>query len=736
MQLQKTDSLTNPGVSFESELRISPTPVCILLWILGLALCFISDRSTDPLLRHQLPQLSVIMCFGAGVVWLVNHWRPIVGRWTVVIILGGVIFLGNYWLNIPGFLTLSIIPVAMAGCMIGVLAAAEITVAETLLLLLAPRLFAASATQPEIIVSLVAIWTVLGVMYAVYFPVYRLDDWLSRSFQETEHLLEDARDRQGELAQALEDLAHLSRQLALMNERLTALRLVAEDAQKAKAAFVARVSHEFRTPLNMIIGLVNLMVEMPEKYTEEFPPQLFEDLEIVQRNCEHLSSMINDVLDLSQAEAGRLVLHRQEIDLTEIIDSASEVVLPLILKKRLNLQVTIKDGLPKVYCDATRIRQVVINLVSNAARFTAEGKITVNVTEQDQYIVISVTDTGPGIAQDDAKRLFHPFQQASGRMGYDQGGSGLGLSISKQFIELHGGQIWLESELGVGTSFFFKLPKYPPLEATGSPGNWINEEWLWRDPPLTTKRRDLAEQLLKPRVVICDSTGSLYPEFAHFSDEVEVVDTRDLAQATREMDSCPTHVLMLNSAEPEQLEKLLQEASHKIPETPIIGCSFSRPVNLAVKSGARGYLTKPVTRLDLEKAISSVGVPIRRVLLVDDDPEFSKLLARMLYAYKSDLEIIIASGGNQVLRLLDESAPDLVLLDIVMPGVNGWQVLEMINKKADKKEIPVFFVSAQDLTADQPKISPFMMATFGEGLSVIKLLHCSLEFSRLMLRSD
>jgi signal transduction histidine kinase len=294
---------------FESELRISPTPVCILLWISGMALCLVSDKSSDPVARLRLLHLALLFFAGTAAVWLLYSWRPWAGRWLTIIVLVALVHLGNNWLGMPGFLTLAVIPVTLAAAMIGIWAATATTVAETLLLILMPTTAAVGVDRASIAVTLIATWAVLGVMYVVYHPVYQLNVWLSKSFQRTQSLLEEARDRRAALTQALDDLAHTSRQLALTNERLTALRLIAEEAQKAKAAFAARVSHEFRTPLNMIIGLVSLMVEMPGKYTEEFPPQLWEDLKIVHRNCQHLSSMINDVLDLSQAEAGHLALH-------------------------------------------------------------------------------------------------------------------------------------------------------------------------------------------------------------------------------------------------------------------------------------------------------------------------------------------------------------------------------------------------------------------------------------------
>ena len=194
---------------------------------------------------------------------------------------------------------------------------------------------------------------------------------------------------------------------------------------------------------------------------------LVQSLEIVQRNTDHLATMINDVLDLSQAESGQLALHREWVELgTEIENALAAVVLLLIEKKGLYLQVTIADSFPQVYCDKTRIRQVILNLVSNAARFTERGGITVEARHQGHDVLISVADTGPGIAPSDLERIFEPFYQSDNAQP-GLGGSGLGLNISQQFIERHQGRIWVESECGsaydgCGSTFSFRLPISPP----------------------------------------------------------------------------------------------------------------------------------------------------------------------------------------------------------------------------------------------------------------------------------
>jgi signal transduction histidine kinase/CheY-like chemotaxis protein len=727
--------MSKPSASPKSELRISSRPVIVALMALGLAFVLLGDFQPDP--SKWLPiDLCALLLFTASVIALpLERWKPWASRWLATLTLIAMVHLVNMLLGIPGSLTLVAIPITLAAPLISLPAATITAVGESLLLVVLLRYPGAGLSLPTVAVTLIAIWAMLGIVHTMYRPMRQLSKYLEEYFEHTQRFLEEARDRKAELEQALESLAHANRQLALANERTAALRMIAEEAQRAKTAFVANVSHEFRTPLNMIIGLVDLMVETPEIYTTVLSPEMREDLRVVHRNCEHLSNMINDVLDLTRMEAGRLTLHRERVDLEEVIDSSVAAVRPLLEKKHLALQVTIPNDLPKIYCDHTRIQQVILNLVSNAARFTERGGITVEVAQQDLHIVVSVTDTGPGIAPEDAERIFEPFSQGSSELWRDKKGSGLGLSISQQFVKLHRGRMWLESKLGIGTSFFFTLPISPPLEPVGSPGHRIREDWVWRERTFRTEQAVSDDQLAKRRVVVCDETGSLYSELTHCSDEVEFVDTREPTQAAGELRRSAAHAVMLNLATSADPWPLVETLKQQAPGTPIIGCSVPQPTERAIGAGALGYLIKPVTRSKLEEAIQMADRPVRRVLVVDDDPDVLQLFSRMLHVYDDTLEIVTASDGEQALDQLHRLPPDLMLLDIVMPDMDGWQILEAMRQDKGIEDIPTFFVSAQD-PADQPLVSKFLLVTMDEGLSLSKLLRCSLETSALLLEPE
>jgi CheY-like chemotaxis protein/anti-sigma regulatory factor (Ser/Thr protein kinase) len=517
-----------------------------------------------------------------------------------------------------------------------------------------------------------------------------------------------------------------------MNERITALRLIAEEARKAKARFVARVSHEFRTPLNMIIGLVDLIVESPEMYDVTLSPRMREDLKTVYRNCEHLGDMVNDVLDLTRIEGDRLVLHRERVDIKRVIESAAEAVRPLLEGKHLALHLSFPQVMPEIYCDRTRVEQVVLNLLSNAARYTEDGGITVAVTQQDQHVLVSVADTGPGIPPGDIESIFEPFCQGTSDLWRDKGGSGLGLSISKQFVELHGGRMWVESEVDIGTTFTFELPISSPIVPAGGPGHQIREDWVWRE---RRSRPSLPDSYHRPRFVICDETGDLYSALGRYSGEIEFVETQDLTQVIEALGESPAHAIMLNTTNFEDLWSMVETARRQIPGTPIIGCSVLRQVERAIAVGALGHLTKPVTRASLKQAIEAVGNPVRRVLVVDDDQEALQLFRRMLYVCDSTLEVICASSGAEALDQIRRNPPNFMLLDIVMPDIDGWQVLESMTRDEEIPQVPTFFVSAQD-PADQPPTSQFLVTAIDEGLPLSKLLRCSLEISKFLLQPE
>ena len=720
------NTLTVPR--FDAELRISPRPVLIVLAISGILVgAYLSTASAGESLSSRGLSYALITWALSAALWFLEDWRPLLGRWATIAALAIVIPWVGQWFALAGFLALLSIPIALAAALISPPAAALTAVAQTILILLLPQY--AQQSVGETMASLIAIWVMLGLMYAIYQPVLKLSLWSWEHFSRARDLLDEARDRQVELKQALDDLAHANRQLALINERLAATRLIAEEAQKTKAEFVAKVSHEFRTPLNMIIGLIDLLMETPKVYGEDLPEALFKDLGIVHRNCEHLASMINDVLDLSQIEAGRLALHREEFSLADVILRALAVVRPLLDKKGLSLKVDIAQDLPRIHCDRTRIRQVILNLVSNAARLTEAGGLTVQAQADGRFVVVSVNDTGPGISPEDKERIFEPFYQGA-KVWRSQSGSGLGLSISKQFVEMHGGQMWVESQCGAGSAFFFRLPIHPFMDPVAPPQRWIAESWVDRSP-----KSQLPASRFQQRVVLCDESGDLHPVLERYADDIEFVDVRNLEQAERELQHAAARAVLINAASVQDLIGLVEQAGREMPDTPIIGCSLPPRMEQAHTAGASGYLLKPLLLAGLEEALDATGQELARVLVVDDDPDALPLLTRMLQIYDPALEVVTASNGQQALDMLRSTQPDLMLLDILLPDLDGRQVLTIKGQEEAIRDIPVIVISAQD-PRDQPLESKYLVATMGRGLSVSKLLRSTRDLAQLLLQPD
>ncbi|MBN1977521.1 MAG: response regulator [Anaerolineae bacterium] len=725
--------MNNSSAGFNPDMRVSPKIVIATLLALSWALILLSQSLVDPVKMESLAVLTTALSVAA---WFLESRNTRLGRWFIVATLTLLVLLVHYWLRLPNALAWLAVPTALAAVLLNLASATGTVLGEAILLILLSPGGPGGIDWASIGVAMGSNLAILGVMFAAYQPVHNEIAHSEAYFDRAQVLLEQARDRKAELEQALADLASANRQLALASERMAVLRTIAEEAQKAKTIFVAKVSHEFRTPLNMIIGLVSLMVETPEMYDVILPPEMSSDLEVVHRNCVHLANMVNDVLSLTQMEAGRLVLHKEQIDLRQLINSAVAAVHPLAEKKELSLKVEVPDGLPQVYCDATRIQQVILNLVSNAARFTVAGGITVHVEHEDQRVVVSVIDTGPGISAEDVEMIFEPFCQGSGDIWREKGGTGLGLSISKQFVQLHGGRMWLESELGVGSSFMFELPVSPPVGHIARPGYRIREDWMWRERAfLRADQARIADELAKPRLVVCDENGALYSQFAGYGDQAEFIEAHDLDGALEALQQCPAHALVLNAAVPENLWAQIERIRAQIPDTPIVGCSVRQSMAHALEAGATGYLTKPVTRAQLDKAIQNLGKPIKQVLIVDDDPDVLRLFTRMLHVCDSTISVVTASSGEQALEMARSDPPDLVLLDVVMSGMNGWQVLDRLRGDGSTAEIPVLFVSAQDLVERAPE-SQLLVTALGEGLSISQLLQCSVTLPDLLLTPE
>jgi DNA-binding response OmpR family regulator len=280
----------------------------------------------------------------------------------------------------------------------------------------------------------------------------------------------------------------------------------------------------------------------------------------------------------------------------------------------------------------------------------------------------------------------------------------------------------------VGSTFCFKLPISPlSSPSLAGAGRWVDDDWVFRE---RTSWPNLPKLPYQQRVILYDETDNLYALFTAYFDDIEFVDTDNLAQVEQELQHSPAHAVILNTVSPHSLAPMVEQARSEISDTPIIGCSLPPRVDPTVAAGAAGRLIKPVRQADLEAVMETVG-PVSRVLVVDDNPDILQLFRRMLHIYDDTLEVLTASSGEAALNELRLRQPDLMLLDIVLPDLDGWQVLEHIKKDGAIESMPVIVVSAEDVL--EQTMSDVLLATMGQGLSINQVLRCSLQLSKLLL---
>ena len=553
----------------------------------------------------------------------------------------------------------------------------------------------------------------------------KMNAWMVYYSDQARKALDETRERQVELLQIQEDLLTANTELARMSNRFKALQQEAEQARQAKAEFVANVSHELRAPLNMIIGFSEFITRSPRVYGVKLLPALLADIHTIRTNSLHLSRLVDDVIDLSQVEAGRMALHKEFSAVDEIVKTAIEAVKALYESKGLYLEAQLSTGLPEIFCDPNRIRQIMINLLSNAGRFTEQGGVQIRVERKDSSIIFHIADTGPGIAQEDQQKLFQPFQQVDSSIRRKYGGSGLGLSICKSFIEMHDGRIWMESALGSGTMISFSLP----VEAVAPPATSSARRWITPYTQPSGRYRPYAapEIELKPRLVVCERDNVLARVFSRYMENVEIVTVPDPQAAIQQLNRSPFQALVVNAP----IEQIAKEPwLNNLPlETPAIVCWVPGVQEAAEELGVVHYLRKPVTAEMLTASLLSPDRKVKDVLIVEDEPDLMRLYIRILSEVKPRYRLLRASNGQQALDMMRAHHPDTVLLDLNLPEKDGFQVLQ--EKKGDPaiRDIPVVIVSARD-PANEAIVTNRILVTRANGFSTQDLMDFTLLVSQ------
>ncbi|HBX69116.1 MAG TPA: hypothetical protein DEH25_06970 [Chloroflexi bacterium] len=685
----------------------------------------------------NLPQLSVSLIPAVlGSWWASRLLARRLGVALTIWMAGLIVLMGlsGYFFQRPDLL-LFLLPLPMIGALIiewwyGALVIA-VLMAETWLLGNALPPGSSSTVYLQVILLGGGIGVTAG--WAVSRSLLVASSWAMEGYHKAQTEMEEARKNRLELKQTQDELLHANTELSRLTERLKILYQVAEEARQVKEQFVANVSHELRTPLNMIISFSEMIMNSPRSYGVDLPPDLMADIAAIQRNSRHLSKLVNDVLSLSQIEAGRMGLTRAWASLTEIVDEAVTAVGALYKSKKLYLETDLPQDLPDVFCDSTRVRQVVLNLLSNAGRFTEKGGVSIKATQDAEFIIISVADTGPGISADHQDKVFQPFQQLDGLVQRRYGGSGLGLSISKNFVELHGGKMWFESEDGVGTTFYFSLPIIEPVKmdySSGGAKRWFNpyQSYEVRGP------RFAEHPAVVPRYVVLEDSEVLTQLIERFITQVEVCRVRKVEDAIAELDRSPAQALLINEAAITSNDDLTKKISDLPYGTPVISCWLASDDDVAHRLGATRYLVKPIDRERLLRTIAEMGDEIQTILIVDDHPEALQLFARMLHNSDKNYRVLQANNARRALDLLNTRKPDLLLLDLIMPEMDGFQLLQEKRVNPGIKDIPTIIISSQD-PSGEPVVTDAIRVRRSDGLSVRELLTCIQAFSEILMPS-
>jgi GAF domain-containing protein/DNA-binding response OmpR family regulator len=470
------------------------------------------------------------------------------------------------------------------------------------------------------------------------------------------------------------------------------------ELDRLKDQFLANMSHELRTPLNSIIGFSRVILKGIDGPVTELQEQ---DLNAIYNSGQHLLRLINDILDLSKIQAGKMELAFDDVNLSELLQSVIPTAAGLIKDKPIQLIQNIAPDIPIIRADSMRIRQVVLNLLANAAKFTEEGSITVGAgvemnKEGQPEAVVKVTDTGPGISQEDQKKLFQAFSQVDASPTRKTGGSGLGLSICLRLIELHGGHIGVNSEPGKGSTFYFTLP-LPKIKES--------------NPNINIQPGD------KVILAVDDDAQviGLYERYLH-PQGYQVIALTDPTQTIERANQLKPYAITLDIMMPgKDGWSVLQELKNN-PDTrdiPVIVCSILEEEERGFSLGASDYLVKPILEEDLLKALDRLNGDgkIRDVLVIDDNPKDLRLIEKILKA-DDRYHPICAKSGPEGWKKLSENPPHAVVLDLFMPDMDGFAILEKLRTTPDLNDIPVLVVSGVDLSAEQKK----QLADFGQKL--------------------
>jgi len=518
---------------------------------------------------------------------------------------------------------------------------------------------------------------------------------------------------------------HLSS--ALKSAGLVQAALTAEakaiKADQLKTHLLANVSHELRTPINIILGLSQIALSIPNPYEIDLPDRLTKDLQHISESGEHLVRLINDLLDMSRAEIGELDLYFEPVSprslLRETFESFKNI--SAVKQKKVELLLEVPEHLPILHADPVRLRQILMNLMSNALKFTRQGKIVLGAEVLLPHIHLWVSDTGSGILPELQERIFEPFVKAE-PPGQHMDGIGLGLSITRRLVALHGGSITLDSQPGQGSTFHVYLP-LPGINTTSAKevdlqGQGAQPVFLWisSNKTLPAAIRDLCQKNgLEPHWLgQLDDFGQVLRQYkpAALGWDLEHARPGDWSIVQR----------LRSYAQYYQLPLLLfQEGGKK-------SAGGSRMTDV---------LLKPIGKQSLQHVLDMLPQALRHgeIWLIDDDPQALKYYQEMISEALAEFYVRSVNGGKEALQLLAEATPDLVVLDLMMPEVDGFQVLEQLRSNARTASIPVIVLTGKMLSYEDVKRLDFPKVIL-QTKGVLSSIENVTEVQRALATSD